>query len=102
MIKCFKQYLQYITKKTEALNKITSESWDGWIDVTACPPSEFIKGKRQAEYFICAILIPNYGGTYSRGCKIIVYDWYAKKWVYDGGIVTHWRCCPKPPKEGKQ
>lgn len=98
MIKCFKQYLQYLAKKTEALNKIISESWDGWIDATTCPPSEFIKDKRPPEYFICAVLIPTYGGTYSRGCKIIVYNWYTKKWVYDSGVVTHWRCCPKLPK----
>ena len=98
MIKWFKQYL---AKKKEALNKITSESWDGWIDATACPPSEFIGNKRPPEYFICAVLVPKYGGVFDRKCMILAYDWLAEKWVCEDMIVTHWQYFPEPPKEEK-
>ena len=96
MIKWFKQYL---AKKMGALNKITSESWDGWVDAAMCPPSEFIANKHRLMYFICAVLVPKYGGVFDRKCMIIAYDWLAEKWVCEDVIVTHWRCCPKPPKD---
>ena len=41
MIKCFKQYL---VKKREVINKITGESWDGWINADT-RPSEIMGGK---------------------------------------------------------
>lgn len=94
MIKGFKQYL---VKTREVINKITGESWDGWINA-ATPPSE-IMGKRPPEYYLCAVLVPKYGGTFSRKCMIIKYDRHAKKWVCEDVIVTHWRCCPELPKE---
>ena len=96
MIKWFKQYL---AKKMEALNKITSESWDGWVDAAMCPPSEFIGNKCPPMYFICAVLVPKYGGVFDRKCMILAYDWLAEKWVCEDVIVTHWRYCPEPPKE---
>lgn len=98
MIKGFKQCLE---KKREVINKITGESWDGWMDA-ATRPSEIIGDKRPHKYYLCAVLVPKYGGTFSRRCMIIEYDWYAEKWMCGDVIVTHWRHCPELPKKERQ
>ena len=62
----------------------------------------FIANKHRLMYFICAVLVPKYGGVFDRKCMILAYDWLAEKWVCEDVIVTHWRYCPEPPKEEKQ
>ncbi len=52
---------------------------------------------------LCAVIVPQKGGGYSRELRILhISDTQPKVWNCEGMIVTHWMPLPEPPEEGEE
>lgn len=71
-----------------------------WISVKDRLPSKEECNGMEYGSFLCFVIIPESGGTYTATQNVLDFSVMLKDWDCEGCIVTHWMELPDYPKEG--